>query len=158
MVEGGTHHPVPLRLLHRGQLLRSTPSPLPHLTSSLGRPLARAGLSGPGERGGPQLTLHVHADGLDGRHPHAVLSLAVVAAALRACNTLDAQRLVEHRCLLELVRGATCRLGPPYLGRQAGQSQTVRLTRGGGLSAECPATAPPFSHTFSQAHVGHTQA
>lgn len=45
---------------------------------------------------GPALTLHVHADGLDGGHAHAVLCLAVVAAALRARDALDAQRLVEH--------------------------------------------------------------
>lgn len=65
---------------------------------------------------GPRLTLHIHADGLDGRHSHPVLRLAVVAAALRAGDALDPQRLVEHGRLLELVRRAASSLGPPHLG------------------------------------------
>lgn len=35
------------------------------------------------------LTLHVYTDGLDGSHPDAILRLAVVAAALHACDAHD---------------------------------------------------------------------
>ena len=61
------------------------------------------------------LTLHVYTDGLDGSHPDAVLRLAVVAAALHAGDVRDTQRLVEDERLLELLRGAAGRLGPPHL-------------------------------------------
>lgn len=86
------------------------PAPSPHLEAVTCRV---QGLMG------PRLTLHIHTDGLDGRHAHAVLGLAVVAAALRAGDALDPQRLVEHRCLLELVRCAAGSLGPPHLGGQS---------------------------------------
>lgn len=68
---------------------------------------------------GPQLTLHVHADGLDGRHAHSVLRLAVVAASLRAGDALDPQSFIEHRSLLELVGCAARSFGPPHLGGQS---------------------------------------
>lgn len=76
------------------------------------------GLGGSGgiDRGVPcRLTLHVYPDGLDGSHPHPVVGLAVVAAALHPLDALDAQRLVVDGRLLELVRGTSRRLGPPHL-------------------------------------------
>lgn len=49
------------------------------------------------------LTLHIYADGLDGSHPHPVVSLAVVAAPLHSLDALDAQCLIVDGCFLELV-------------------------------------------------------
>lgn len=104
--------------------LSSSPSPCHFSILPLPRPL---GFRTPeGDRPvwvqileGPQLTLHVHADRLDGRHAHSVLRLAVVAASLRAGDALDPQGLVEYRRLLELVRCAAGSFGPPHLGGQS---------------------------------------
>lgn len=104
--------------------LQGPPPPRGH-RSILRLPHLRRGAAPSGLGPGPGLTLHVHADGLDGRHAHAVLRLAVVAAALRARDALDAQRLVEHRRLLELVGRAARGLGPPHLA-----GGVVRQTRG----------------------------
>lgn len=49
------------------------------------------------------LTLHIYADGLDGSHPHPVVSLAVIATPLHPVDALDAQRLIVDGCFLELV-------------------------------------------------------
>ena len=49
------------------------------------------------------LTLHIYTDGLDGSHPHPVVSLAVVATPLHPLDALDSQRLIVDRCFLELV-------------------------------------------------------
>lgn len=64
------------------------------------------------------LTLHIYADGLDGSHPHPVVSLAVVAAPLHPLDGLDPQRLVVDGCFLELVGCAACCLCPSYLDRK----------------------------------------
>lgn len=61
------------------------------------------------------LTLHIYANGLDGSHPHPVLSFAVVAAALHSLDVGDPQSLIEDGRLLELVGSAACCLRPPYL-------------------------------------------
>lgn len=122
-------------VLHEGPLLHLSPPRrlLPSLTPSAGR-------------GGCRLTLHVHADGLDGGHAHAVLSLAVVAAALRARNAFNAQRLVEHRRLLELVGSAARGFGPPHLGRAVGGwgRQSQRSPEGGGPPGRMPCSVPPL--------------
>lgn len=94
-----------------------------------------------------RLTLHIHPDGLDGRHAHAVLSLAVVAAALRARDALDAQCLIEHRCFLELVRRAARGLGPTHLG-QPGRAESDR-TEGEG-EGEGEGGSPPTPILFHE--------
>lgn len=79
------------------------------------------GLGGSGgiDRGVPcRLTLHVYPDGLDGSHPHPVVGLAVVAAALHPLDALDDQCLVVDGRLLEFVRGAACCLCPTHLERR----------------------------------------
>lgn len=68
------------------------------------------------------LTVDVHPDGLDGRRPEAVLSLAVVAASLGPQDLCDVQRLVEHAGVLEAVRHTPRRLCPSDLGRTKGRN------------------------------------
>lgn len=101
-----------------------------------------------GEEGVRRLTLHVHPDGLDGGHTHAVLSLAVVAAALRVRDALNAQRLVEHRRLLELVRCTARSLGPTHLG-QPGPGRVRPGSEGGGS-----APTPSFATSTCGAYTG----
>lgn len=61
------------------------------------------------------LTIDVDPDGLEGRGPEAVLSLAVISSTLMSLDVTNAQRLVKHGGVMETVRGASCRLSPANL-------------------------------------------
>lgn len=76
------------------------------------------------------LTVDVHPDGLDGRGPEAVLGLAVVATSLGPHDLGDVQRLVEHAGVLEAVRHAAGRLGPPDLSENTKGKQTSGSDQG----------------------------
>ncbi|TNN37722.1 hypothetical protein EYF80_052119 [Liparis tanakae] len=76
------------------------------------------------------LTVDVHPDGLDGRGPEAVLGLAVVATSLGPQDLGDVQRLVEHAGVLEAVRHAAGRLGPPDLSENTKGKQTSGSDQG----------------------------
>lgn len=61
------------------------------------------------------LTVDIHSDGLDGRGPKTVLSLAVVATSLSPLDLCNVQRLIKHTGVLEAVRHTACCLGPSDL-------------------------------------------